>query len=886
MSSVNEAETATIYGTEKAEGGGRTQKGRSHSPPSTKSGSPSRSSTPPARSQTPPLAQAGTGMMDSGGSDTHAEISFKPDGTKVKDEIQRFTEEEEVCLRELPWFVAESNYEEQQALARRNFQAICAAVDELHRSGQCPSGRWVNDPTLFPDLNLGVVPFPPNNDQLFCPRMPPPPPAPPPPKYYVSPKKKTEDMGFKKADELVHPVENPFLTNCDAEDVRLNPFLTLADPKKDTLNKPRVDSSTAYAIGTDSGYGNYARGLRGASATGSGFEFGNYDSVKYSGDTSKEDAEELPPGWKWDYNEEHQCRVYWFEHDDGGVSEPQVERPPMPLPQRPHLLSELSPMSEADPMDPLWRPWVRMVDFASCGGRNGVCRIFPDDKDMGPRRNNHVATHMGRVFQGQLENAYLVEALNAISCRPALVKQLFHCWDVDRSVYVLQFHKNGTWMRVEIDDYMPAQTSTDPELEEAPFACRSEFFPWVLWPSLVEKAYAKACTLRSDTPGMCKGGWEAIGNAGSVEEALMDLTGGVAGSFSLNDVSPDRVFIYFYTLQRDCLFTARVNMLRCARLGIPFNPTVPYIVNRADYHESGCYVQIFCPHSSFGDSGLAEVTPTEVVRKHPELIKDGFYWLSIEDFCQCFATIFECRLTNSADVGIMTMPPSRLPNSLVTGPGPCGQPVPGAPLFTGGGGQTWKPPGFQPMFFERVWANHGQITEHNQPEFQLVLPCRPCEIVACVDQTDRRIVQVGATREDYTSILMKVYQNLQGGIYSADMVAKSEWIPQRNSMVSFKASYGGIFKIVIEVPHGCSVERLIFRCYSSVAGVEVFPAPNPYMYQLVERHVPPNATKWTMVGCTPPDRMSLVGMPIPLPEARSDLDVIRRRLSSEGCSVM
>ena len=55
-----------------------------------------------------------------------------------------------------------------------------------------------------------------------------------------------------------------------------------------------------------------------------------------------------------------------------------------------------------------------------------------------------------------------------------------------------------------------------------------------IWPSLIEKAYAKIHTLRFSSSAITEddmGGWEAIGGGGKVEDALADLTGGVAGRF-------------------------------------------------------------------------------------------------------------------------------------------------------------------------------------------------------------------------------------------------------------------------------------------------------------------------------------------------------------------
>ncbi|CAE7653349.1 cpr-8, partial [Symbiodinium sp. CCMP2456] len=115
------------------------------------------------------------------------------------------------------------------------------------------------------------------------------------------------------------------------------------------------------------------------------------------------------------------------------------------------------------------------------------------------------ATHFGRVFPGHLDNMYLVEALNAISLRPALARSLFLCYDTKHAVYILRIFKNGIWLKVEVDDYAPLASNGF-----EPLCCRSEHFPYILWPSLVEKAYAKVHTLRDgQNPDDNSGGWMA-----------------------------------------------------------------------------------------------------------------------------------------------------------------------------------------------------------------------------------------------------------------------------------------------------------------------------------------------------------------------------------------
>ncbi|CAE7209378.1 ade6 [Symbiodinium sp. CCMP2592] len=275
-------------------------------------------------------------------------------------------------------------------------------------------------------------------------------------------------------------------------------------------------------------------------------------------------------------------------------------------------------------------------------------------------------THCGRVYQGALDNGYFVEALQAISLRPKLVKQLFYAWQARRSVYIARLYKHGTWMRVEVDDYVPVgrpgRNDTDVNV---PICCRSEHFPNVIWPSLIEKAYAKIHTLRLSPSAVSEedmGGWEALNGGGKVEDALADLTGGVAGRFYTQDVSPDRLFIYIHDLQRDTLFVCRPNPTTCELQGVRLNPYYPYAVNRAVHWEGGLYLQLFCGGPGVYDGGLQDITvPYTLSRneKYPEKREDGFFWLNAEDFHEYFGTIFECRLVNSGDVSLPDMPPPR-----------------------------------------------------------------------------------------------------------------------------------------------------------------------------------------------------------------------------------
>lgn len=533
------------------------------------------------------------------------------------------------------------------------------------------------------------------------------------------------------------------------------------------------------------------------------------------------------------------------------------------------------------------RPWMRLVDFVQGGQAYGssICRVFTT-------QNDDLTTFCGPVLQGQLDNAYFVEALNAISLRPKLAQRMFHCWDVDRSIYVVRVFKNGMWVATEVDDYVPVADVVPGEPGEAkPLCCRSGRFPFELWPSLVEKAYAKVCTIRSlrGDPRDDSGGWEALGGGGCVEEALADLTGGVAGRFSTRDVTPDRLFVYLYALQRDSLFVCRIHISNCASKGTRVDPCSPHAVHRAALYEGHCYVLVYSPG---GVAGLDQSKiPYELTRMYPERPQDGFHWCTMYTFQRCFDTIIECRLTNSPDVGIAHMPPPRLPKALGLFPLPGG-------AYPGLGYVNDAPPdpepeapyGVQrrPNYFEFVHANAGMIYGRHPPEFTVRVPPHShmggCEVIACLQQDDTRIRQVGPERPEPVPILLKVYEQVGRGRLNDREVCRSNWLPVRDSMVAFRAPRGGVFKIVTRFADSeLSVERLIFRCYVSAPGAMVSAGFSRGHARKLVRAGEPSAWKWSFVGCPRPERLANPDGPDVLDD---DLDTLKARLAHKECAVM
>lgn len=100
-------------------------------------------------------------------------------------------------------------------------------------------------------------------------------------------------------------------------------------------------------------------------------------------------------------------------------------------------------------------------------------------------------------------------ALSTVATRPDLLENLIVSSHPEKGFYQFQFYKEGKWVTVTVDDYLPCEGPTG-----FPVYAKSKDYD-ELWVSLIEKAYAKLHK-----------SYEAL-EGGSIDYALVDLTGGV-----------------------------------------------------------------------------------------------------------------------------------------------------------------------------------------------------------------------------------------------------------------------------------------------------------------------------------------------------------------------
>eukprot|EP00392_Amoebophrya_sp_AT5.2_P014661 g14822.t1 len=408
-----------------------------------------------------------------------------------------------------------------------------------------------------------------------------------------------------------------------------------------------------------------------------------------------------------------------------------------------------------------------------------------------------------------------------------------------------------------------------------PVTCVSEQYPYVLFPSIAEKAYAKLhCNGRLE-----EAGWEIIGEGGNVEECLSDLTGGIGGRFDTCDVSPDRLFVYLHQLQREALFCCSINQTCCDTRGVKLSSVFSYTVNRVVEFEGNCFVQLHCNAPYLADGGLSDSTPyalTNDPRWRHESAPNGFFWMSIFDFCSYFETIFvgvcyyfetihECRLVNSGDRGsIAHMPPPRLPFQVL-------------PSYVK-----------EPMF-EMLHACADLITDADCPQFALSYQeNKPCEILCCAMQTDERLGQCGAgSRYLHIPVALHVYEEVPGTNQYV-FVTKSNWMENaRDSVCCFKAPRPGnylvqaIFPTKIpdkntflnttssqakkRIPPGADeddvvINRMVFRVYST-RRVSSLLVSTKRELDVISEGVSSAAIRWSLVGSRNPEHQLRPDLP-------------------------
>lgn len=257
------------------------------------------------------------------------------------------------------------------------------------------------------------------------------------------------------------------------------------------------------------------------------------------------------------------------------------------------------------------------------------------------------------INQGALGNCWFLASIASVAENPALIKRLFITQEYnEQGLYQLKICKNGEWLKVTVDDYIPCYYSG------GPMFCRATGDE--LWVLLLEKAYAKIhgnyCQLR----------------AGFVSHGMADLTGCPTRDHRFPQDRHDYGAIEEYAeeLWSKLDLADSKGWIMCA--GTPgvdhftegggpdqdhgIVPGHAYSVIAAKERDGIRLLNVRNPWGEFEWGGAwsdnsEEWTEEMIEAFEPDFdAKDGSFWISYEDFFKNFCSITVCRVENWNEV--------------------------------------------------------------------------------------------------------------------------------------------------------------------------------------------------------------------------------------------
>ena len=252
------------------------------------------------------------------------------------------------------------------------------------------------------------------------------------------------------------------------------------------------------------------------------------------------------------------------------------------------------------------------------------------------------------INQGALGNCWFLASIASVAENPALIKRIFITQEYnEQGIYQLRICKNGEWVKVTVDDYIPCY------LHGGPMFCRATGDE--LWVLLLEKAYAKL-----------HGNYVQL-RAGFVSHGMADLTGCPTQNYRF---PKDRDEGYADDLWEKLDNADAKGWIMCA--GTPgvdrftegggpdkshgIVPGHAYSVIAAKEREGIKLLNIRNPWGQFEWGGAWSDNSEEWTEEMIEAFepnfdaKDGSFWMSYEDFYNGYDSITICKVENWNEV--------------------------------------------------------------------------------------------------------------------------------------------------------------------------------------------------------------------------------------------
>uniref|UniRef100_A0A3P8YMN5 Calpain catalytic domain-containing protein n=1 Tax=Esox lucius TaxID=8010 RepID=A0A3P8YMN5_ESOLU len=245
--------------------------------------------------------------------------------------------------------------------------------------------------------------------------------------------------------------------------------------------------------------------------------------------------------------------------------------------------------------------------------------------------------------QGNVGNCWFLASIGALTYQKDILNQVI---DSEQNfeygycgIFHFRFWRFGKWVDVVIDDKLPTLQG---KLIFVQSRTSNEF-----WPALLEKAYAKVCGSYADM------------DAGTLSEAMMDFTGGIHITYSLEKAPPNIWHVLLRAAKSQSMIGCTTphgeipgeNKVAPNGLVCGHAYTVTGVTQVMSRDMPVNLVRVFNPWG-FGEwegdwsdrSSLWETVYPEERQKYLSVAIDGEFWMTVEDFCKNFNEVTICCL--------------------------------------------------------------------------------------------------------------------------------------------------------------------------------------------------------------------------------------------------
>jgi len=257
------------------------------------------------------------------------------------------------------------------------------------------------------------------------------------------------------------------------------------------------------------------------------------------------------------------------------------------------------------------------------------------------------------IKQGGLGDCWFLSALSSLAERPGMVKRLFITQEYNKEgIYKIKICKNGEWVVVTVDDYIPCRYNGGPIFSRG---AGNE-----LWVMLIEKAYAKL-----------HGNYHAL-SGGFTAHAMIDLSGCPTehvkfpqdrSDYEAIEDESNEIFEklldadnegYLISTETSGVDTITEGDGPGAGAGLVSGHA--YSVIQIKEHDGIKLLNIRNPWGQFEWNGAWSDNSSDWTEEMKEAFEpvldanDGSFWMSLEDFMMKFEAVNLCRIENFEEV--------------------------------------------------------------------------------------------------------------------------------------------------------------------------------------------------------------------------------------------